>query len=136
MTYLDRPSTPQQALAHYGVKGMRWGHRKAEDSSGTGKQRLSRKEFKAKVRQEKSDFYQKKADSLLKESLKDPEVLVRLKSTDPYPTILTGKEFVDYLTRGGIMDIKATDIYARKTSKNGPYELNAEGNRVYKKPKR
>lgn len=128
-------ASPKEALAHFGVKGMKWGHHKAKTESRS-QPRLSRKEFKAKVKQEKLDFYQKKSNDLLKESLKDPEVLIRLKTMDPYPAIVTGKEFTDYLSKGGVMDIKMTDVYARKTGKNGPYELNPEKSRVYKKPKR
>ena len=30
--YLDKPSTPQEALEHAGVKGMRWGVRKRQES--------------------------------------------------------------------------------------------------------
>lgn len=37
---------PSEALAHYGVKGMRWGHRKPEDS-GSGSSKPSRSERRA-----------------------------------------------------------------------------------------
>lgn len=33
MTYSDRPATPADAFAHYGIKGMKWGVRKEEPTS-------------------------------------------------------------------------------------------------------
>lgn len=34
MRHEDKPSTPGEALEHHGVKGMRWGHRKKEETGG------------------------------------------------------------------------------------------------------
>jgi hypothetical protein len=36
MRHEDKPSTPGEALKHHGVKGMRWGHRKKEETGGDG----------------------------------------------------------------------------------------------------
>ena len=58
-----------EALEHFGIKGMHWGVRKSSDSSSSPK--LTRKEVKA----EKKAFYQNKAEKLFKTALDDPEVL-------------------------------------------------------------
>lgn len=122
-------------LAHYGVKGMKWGVRKSSgDSSGSSEKRLSRKEFKAKVSSEKNAFYENKAARILDEATKDPKTLISVKA-GTYPTVVTGKEFVSYLSNGGSFDIRATDVYARRTAE-GPYQLNTSMNQQYKKPKR
>ena len=122
-------------LAHYGVKGMKWGKRKAQDSSPSGERRLSRKEHRAKVKKERSEFYQKKADKLFEEVMNDPDVLVNVRTLNG-SMIATGKEFVNFMAKGGVMDVRATDIYARKTADGKSYELNSEMNKQYKAPKR
>lgn len=104
-------------LAHYGVKGMKWGVRRnrvSGDSSSSAKpKRLTRKE----KRVEKKAFYEAKASRILNKALEDPEVLVSIRTPNsPYPTIATGREFVSHVTRGGMFDIRATDIFAEKTS--------------------
>ena len=122
-------------LAHYGVKGMKWGKRKADDSSSNGEGRLSRKEHRAKVKQERREFYQKKADKLFEEVMNDPDVLVNVRTLNG-SMVATGKEFTDYMAKGGVMDIRATDIYARKTADGKNYQMNSEMNKQYKAPKR
>lgn len=127
--------TQSTELAHYGVKGMKWGRRRGGDSSsGGGEKRLSRKEHRAKVKQDKAEFYQKKADNLLKEVLKEPISLVAVRDRSGQTTIATGKEFMDFAAKGGMFDIRYTDIYARPTSEG--YQINADMNTRYKAPKR
>lgn len=116
----------EEFLAHAGVKGMRWGKRKAED---TRPAKLSRKEVKA----EKNQFYQDKANSLVAKALKDPQVLISLKTGDIYPTIVTGKQFVEHLSNGGLLNIKMTDVYAQQASPKGQYILNQNPNQGYKR---
>lgn len=122
-------------LAHYGVKGMKWGKRKAQDSSSTGERRLSRKEHRAKVKKEQSDFYQKKVDRMIEEAVNDPDVLIKVRTLNG-TMIATGKEFINFLGRGGALDVRASDVYARKTADGKHYEFNSEMNKQYKAPKR
>ena len=106
-------------LAHYGVKGMKWGVRN-DDPSGGGKTKpkkppkLTRKE----VRAEKKAFYDKKAHDLGNEVFtKQNDVLVSvLDHRSGITNIVTGKEFATHLANGGWMDVKTTDIWARKTA--------------------
>lgn len=114
-------------LAHYGILGMKWGKRKAETPSV---KKLSRKQ----VRADKDAFYQNKGSRLVEQALKDPSTLISLHSGGSHPTILTGKEFITHLSNGGLMNIKATDIYATKKG-DGPYVLNPVPNAKYQKPK-
>lgn len=128
----------EDELRHVGVKGMRWGHRKAESSDSSGSsdaptkpKKLTRKEVKA----EKNEFYQKKGADLVEKALKDPTVLIKLHHGGTYPTLVTGKEFVDHLSRGGLMDIRATDVFATK-AKSGVYERNENPNPKFQRSDR
>jgi hypothetical protein len=120
---------PSNELRHFGVKGMRWGHRQASGSGSSKPRKMTRQEVKA----DKTAFYEKKLSNVLEKSLKDPKTLVTLTlQGESYPTVVTGKEFVDYASRGGLMNARTTDIYATLT-KDG-YKLNENVNQRYKKP--
>lgn len=124
MIHDDKPSLEE--LMHHGVKGQKWGVRR--------KHQESRGQYKQRVRQESSNFYQKKANNLLNEAKHNPEVLINLKHPGGR-SIITGREFVNHLQAGGYMDVKMTDVYARQTKKGGPYQLTS-GSRVYVKSQR
>lgn len=133
-------------LAHFGVKGMRWGHRKTKDlpsHSGAPKtaepvKKKSRKEVRAINRQGRAEFDQARVDKVLKEAIKKGDnVLIKTNMPyDQYPTIMSGKEFTTYLSRGGAFDIRMTDIYATKDAKAGAYVLNDKPTERYQKVKR
>lgn len=124
---------PSNELRHFGVKGMRWGHRKPSDDGGSSKSLKPRKMTRQEVKADKDKFYQDKLSNVVNKSLKDPKTLVTLKAQgEAYATVVTGKEFLDYAKRGGILDAKTTDIYATRT-KDG-YQLNENANQRYRKP--
>lgn len=117
-------------LEHFGVKGMRWGVRNG--GSGSTKTESSKKKpSRAEKKAAKKEFYQQKAQRVLAKSLEDPEVLINLKTVDIYPSIVSGKEFVDYVSRGGVFDVKLTDVYAEKSTE-GPYVINDRMNERYR----
>ena len=131
MRILNEVNPPlEDALAHFGVKGMRWGQRKAQESTGGG----TRKATRAEKRAHQEKFNQEKGDRLIKTAQKDPEVLIKLKTQDPYPVIVTGKEFIQHLSNGGVMDIRASDVYAKLDKKEGGYVQQAP--QKYEKLKR
>lgn len=121
-------------LEHFGVKGMHWGQRKSEESSSSGSmstkvkpKKLTRKEVKA----ERNAFYQDKSNRILETASKDPEALIKVRTPfDTVPSIVTGQEFMDYMKRGGYMDIRVTDIWAQKDS-SGTYILNENMNQKF-----
>lgn len=120
-------------LQHVGVKGMRWGHRKAEPTSSKPSKpaKMTRKE----VRADKDRFYQDKLSNVINKSLKDPKTLVQLTTPgDTFATVVTGRQFVEYASNGGLLNAKTTDIYATLT-KDG-YQLNENINQRYRKPGR
>lgn len=122
-------------LAHFGVKGMKWGKRKARDAasdSGNAPKKLTRKE----VRAEKKEFYLKKVDNVVKTAAAKPETLIKTLAYDPVlgmnvQTIMTGKELIEHLGRGGYMNAKYTDVYATKDAKTQEYVLNDKINEKY-----
>lgn len=115
-------------LKHYGVKGMRWGKRQ---------NRISRAENRALNREASNKFYTEKLNRVVKEaSEKGDNVLVTSRfSNDQYPTIYSGKRFVERLMQGSVVDARMTSVYARKAddSPDQPYILNDEPNALYKK---
>ena len=135
-------------LEHFGVKGMKWGVRRNRDSSDGGesnsrrdqkstgaKRKTAKKELEAYNREAAEKFYLDKADRVLKTAANDPESLisVRVWGTS-HPTVATGREYVNFMTRGGIMDILATDVLAT-TNKDGVYVRNENMNAPYKEAK-
>lgn len=124
-------------LEHYGVKGMRWGIRRNRDSgSGDGSKpkKLTRKE----VRAEKNEFYLKKMDNVVKTAAAQPESLIKTLAYDPVSgynrqVVMTGKEVVEHLARGGYMNAKYTDVYATKDAKSQEYIINPNQNQRYRR---
>lgn len=120
--------TREDAIAHFGTKGMKWGVRKSNaggGGSGSGPQKLTRKE----VKMEKKQFYENKANHILKTAVDHPDVLIGVSNGSPIPTIVTGREFVHHMSRGGQMNVRYTDIYATKS--NGTYFLNPTPNQKF-----
>lgn len=109
------------ALQHFGVKGMRWGQRRA-----------AKKEFKRAEKQREYDFYDNKIKKIVGTAANDPTVLVKVGSPGAVPTVVTGKQFIDYMSRGGYMDKYTTEIFAKRTDSG--YEIQAPQGR-YKKQK-
>lgn len=133
----DSVTTSDDFLAHYGVKGMKWGRRKAEgssDSSGSSKE--SRKEYRSRVKQEKNEFYNKKMSSIVDKAAKDgDDVMIKtLYAGETYQTVTTGSDFVKQLSKGRAFDVTVTEVYATKTA-DGPYQMTGDRN-VYQKSKR
>lgn len=112
-------------LAHYGVRGMRWGKRKNYTES--------RKQYKGRIKSERLTFEQQKLDNVLKTSIKRGEdVLVSTRLPgDTIKTIMTGKQFVEHAMKGGLMDAKATDVFASLDKKQKQFVLNPEAGRQY-----
>lgn len=112
-------------LAHYGVAGMKWGRRKQHTES--------RRQYKGRIRAERQAFDQKKLSNVLETSIKKGEnVLVSTRIPgQQVKTILTGKEFVAYASRGGMMDAKATDVLATLDKKQKKFVANPEMGKQY-----
>lgn len=121
-------------LMHYGVKGMKWGVRKADNSSSSGKE--SRKEYRERIKTEKNEFYNKKMSAIVDKAIKDGDdvIIQTLYAGEAYRTLTTGSEFVSQLSKGRAFDVTVTEVYATKTVE-GPYQMTGDRN-VYQKSKR
>ncbi|ADD81020.1 gp022 [Rhodococcus phage ReqiPoco6] len=95
-------------LAHYGVKGMKWGQRK--------KHKESKKEYKARTKKELAEYNEKKAFSIASRAAVGKEnVIVKTKfGGDTHGSIVTGEQFYQQLARGRAFDIRITEIYATR----------------------
>ena len=123
---IHEDKAPLSELQHYGVKGMKWGVRRNRDSDGSNSPRkISRKENRQMNREAKSAFYEKKADTLLKEAVKGgDDILIRsLMQGDSAPMVRTGSEFARDLKNGRAMNVKMSDIYA-KVESDGNFHVN------------
>lgn len=124
-------------LSHYGVKGMRWGVRKAKGSSDpSGSRKESRKEYRSRIKQERSEFYNKKMSTIVDKAAKDGDnVMIKtLYAGDLSQTVTTGTDFVKQLSKGRAFDVRATEVFATKTA-DGPYQMTGDQN-IYQKSKR
>lgn len=119
-------------LAHYGVKGMKWGVRRDEAvlariaggrMQGETKEDKKRyKDYKKSTsrkerRKDKREVLNARASHLIETSMANPRNFVEV-GTPGYPTLMRGKEFVDYLSRGGAfnpMSTNITDIVEKKS---------------------
>ena len=121
-------------LQHVGVKGMKWGRRKTSGSSSGGSSKITRKQNRQMNREARSEFDRKKIDSIFRETLqKGDKVLVSTQLMGTYgKTVMTGKEFSDHMLRGGAMDVRTTEIFARQ-NKSGQYEANTNAIGNYQK---
>jgi hypothetical protein len=142
---IDYDADAEAVLEHHGIKGMKWGQHKAEGSAGgpSGSAEKPKKTFRGttveklsreEIRTQKKDFYQNKADDIINRAAKSPDSLVMIQDRQTYArTIVTGKELIEHMGKGGLMDVYMTDIYAEK-NKSGEYEISADGNRQYQRP--
>lgn len=117
-------------LAHYGILGMKWGKRKKYEET--------RREYKARTREEQDAFYRDKLSRTINASLKKGEdILVGSRLPGDYAvTIMTGKQFVEYASKGGLLDAKTTDVFATLDKKLGKFVQNPNPNPEFKPSER
>lgn len=110
-------TTVDEFLEHHGVKGQRWGVRSSSDKSGGKK--LSRHERRAAAKQAKQEETAKKVADLMNAALKQPTSLIQLNGRQ----VITGKQFIDHMVNGGLLNINTSRVFARQETKNGPLVL-------------
>lgn len=129
-------------LAHYGKKGMKWGVRNDDtvSSGGVGEstKKLSRREVKKINKVNKEAYDGGKASEVYLESKgKGERVLVKSRALGDFAdTVMTGKQFVDYVEKGGAIDISSTRIFARQAKEGEAFVLNNFEDEVYRPIKR
>ena len=103
-------------LQHFGVKGMKWGVRR---SSGSGTATVSRRQNRKMNKTARKEYYQEKADHILKTALanKGDDTLIQVGHS-----VITGQMFVNLALSGGAFNIKATNIASIRNQKTGDFE--------------
>lgn len=115
-------------LAHYGVKGMKWGVRRDERLMSriagyrpTDETKEERKEGKAAYKEykkstsrkerraDKRAIFESRAQAVLDDALKNPLNIMQV-GTPGYPTLMQGKEFVDMMGKGGVFNPMTTFV--------------------------
>ena len=106
----------QYYLQHFGVKGMKWGVRR---SSGSGTATISRRQNRKMNKTARKEYYQEKADHILKTALanKGDDTLIQVGNS-----VVTGQMFVKLALSGGAFNIKATNIASIRNPKTGYLE--------------
>lgn len=117
-------STMDSFFAHHGIKGMKWGVRRDEAvlariaggriQGETKDDRQKYKTYKKSTsrKDRKKDRWEartSRVNHLVETSLKNPKNFVQV-GTPGYPTLMSGKEFVNYLSRGGALNPMTTNI--------------------------
>lgn len=110
----DKPSL-DEALMHFGVKGMKWGQRK-KDPKAPKKKKIGIIENTALNMEAQKKFNDEKLAKLVDTARKgQTDVLIKAyMNGDTYGTDNTGREFVAKLERGAYLNIGLTEVYARK----------------------
>jgi hypothetical protein len=88
-------------VAHFGVKGMKWGVRKNRNTS-----RMSRKDLKAKNKADREKFNQEKIQRVISTASKKPDSTISLKTQSLTPVLVTGEQFTSYLANRGVFDVR------------------------------
>lgn len=87
-------------LEHYGVKGQQWGVRRAQ-----------KKAAKTEHKKQLASNREHKAASLMNLAIKNPEnTLINLNGR----TVVTGKEFAEHMIAGGLLDVRASHVFATR----------------------
>lgn len=85
-------------LSHHGIKGQRWGVRNKQ--TGTSTKKVSRRQRRIAA----THANQRAAKAFVVKASKNPNMIVLLNGRH----VITGKQFVDHMMAGGLMDIKTT----------------------------
>lgn len=130
-------------LAHYGKKGMKWGVTTADSASSGGgdsasRKKLSRKEVREANKAGEREFNEKKLANVYSEAKsKGEQVLIKSRASGDFAdTVMTGKQFVEHVERGGLIDARSTAVFARQSKAGEQFVLNADMDQQFQKIKR
>ena len=110
-------------LKHYGVMGMKWGVTKSEYKALS---RDNKKQYRKKTLKERSATYKKSSDDYTKMVINaakthgDNVYIATRKSNREYAsTVMTGKEFYNYIAKHGVFSQPYTEIFGYANTEKG-----------------
>lgn len=108
-------------LMHYGVKGMKWGQRRAANKAA---KKAIKKQSRSEIAADRDKFLQNRMKNVLAEAMKDEKSLIQTRlPADTASTLMSGREFAQRVMSGGLVDAQRTRVYATR-NKSGQYKLN------------
>lgn len=98
----------ENSLAHFGVKGMKWGQRKTSKIGVAQNVKLNVQAYR--------DFNEKKTATLISKAKTGDYKIEAAFKGDISAKVLSGKEFVDRIAKGDRLNVSMSDLHSGRVA--------------------